>query len=46
MDQHLARLEQDARQSRLAMEADGQAEPLCARIKGVNRDVSERKADV
>ena len=25
MDQHLARLEQDARQSRLVMEADGQA---------------------
>ena len=26
--------------------SQGRAEPLCVRIKGVNREVSERKADV
>ena len=26
--------------------SQGRAEPLCARIKGVNREVSERNADV
>ena len=26
--------------------SQGRAEPLCARIKGVNREVSEEKADV
>ena len=26
--------------------SQGRAEPLCARIKGVNREVSERTADV
>ena len=33
MDQHLARQEQDARQSRLAMEADGQASQLSEEMK-------------
>ena len=33
MDQHLARQEQDARQSRLAMEADGQASQLYEEMK-------------
>ena len=32
-DQHLARQEQDARQSRLAMEADGQASQLSEEMK-------------
>ena len=26
--------------------SQGRAEPLCARVKGVNREVSEEKADV
>ena len=33
MDQQLARQEQDARQSRLAMEADGQASQLSEEMK-------------
>ena len=34
------------RRAARSLTSQGRAEPLCVRIKGVNRDVSEGKADV
>ena len=46
MDQHLARLEQDARQSRLAMEAGGQASTkTCGRTEGAATAAQAMRGD-
>ena len=34
------------RRAAQSLKSQGRAEPLCARIKGANREVSEEKADV
>ena len=34
------------RRAARSLTSQGRAEPLCARIKGVNREISEGKADV
>ena len=44
MDEHLARQEQDARQSRLAMEADGQASQLSEEMK-VDQHLARQEMD-